>query len=140
MHDAPPRRSLSRALREAAKVLLLIAAGLVSLVLVGVPMLHIYWESGSRRDRADLDLRNIELACKLYGRQKGRLPGSEEGLGALVDAGVLEVLPVDPWEAPYIFSVAEDGHAEVSSLGADGKPGGDGSDADLVRRFKLQPP
>lgn len=52
-------------------------------------------------------------------------------------AGVLETLPLDPWGNPYTLSVASDGQAEVSSLGADGQQGGDGNEQDLVRRFQL---
>ena len=40
----------------------------------------------------------------------------------------------DGWGRPLLFSVDEEGIITVSSLGRDGKPGGDGPDADIVRR------
>jgi len=40
----------------------------------------------------------------------------------------------DGWGRPLLYSVDEDGIITVSSLGRDGKPGGDGRDADIVRR------
>jgi len=108
--------------------------------LVAGPCNHILVGGHSKQDQARLDLRNIEAAVGLYVRRKGQLPDRVEGLRALVEAGVLETLPVDPWGAPYTFTLSPDGQVEVSSLGADGQPGGDGRDEDLVRRFRLRPP
>ncbi|MCY1017784.1 type II secretion system protein GspG [Pyxidicoccus sp. MSG2] len=135
-----PRRSLSHALQEAAKALLFIALVILGLLLLSTPIAHWVMEGCSRQDRARLDLLNLEKAFELYVQRTGRLPSREEGLQALVEAGVLEKLPVDPWGNPYAFSIAEDGHAEVSTLGVDGVTGGDGSDEDLVRRFRLSVP
>jgi general secretion pathway protein G len=135
-----PRRSLSHALQETAKALLFVALVILGLLLIPTPIAHWVMEGCSRQDRARLDLRSLEKAFELYVQRTGRLPSREAGLQALVEAGVLEVLPVDPWGHPYAFSISEDGHAEVSTLGVDGVPGGDGSDADLVRRFRLYTP
>ena len=49
------------------------------------------------------------------------------------DGGYLERVPVDPWDGPYLY--ATDGRSYVlRSLGADGKEGGDGYDADIDSR------
>jgi len=44
-----------------------------------------------------------------------------------------EAVPLDPWGHPYVYQVpGEEGRPfSIFSLGADGKPGGEGNDADI---------
>lgn len=87
------------------------------------------------------DIASISQALKLYRLDNGRYPTSEQGLRALVERPdgnlpnwrkYLERLPNDPWDRPYQYlSPGVHGEFDVFSLGADGQPGGDGSDADI---------
>ncbi|MGI8559875.1 MAG: type II secretion system major pseudopilin GspG [Luteimonas sp.] len=76
----------------------------------------------------------------------GRLPTAEEGLGALITAPVdpraakawagpyLDgAVPDDPWGVPYRYAPGSSGNQPFAlySYGADGKPGGEGVDADI---------
>ncbi len=39
---------------------------------------------------------------------------------------------MDPWTHPYIFQIpGQHGEVDISSLGADNKPGGSGEDTDV---------
>lgn len=81
-------------------------------------------------------------ALDRYLADHGRVPSTAEGLAALVP-DYLPELPRDPWRnAPYTYEAAPDGQsAEVFSYGADGKPGGEGTDADLsLRALSMGPP
>ena len=78
-------------------------------------------------NRAKSDIATIVDAVEAYHLQNGRYPTNEEGL---------KNLPLknrtDPWGNPYEYNCP--GHLEpfeVVSLGADGRPGGDGADADI---------
>lgn len=84
----------------------------------------------ARRDRAVLDIKNIEGALKLYYAKKGTYPDTSNGLKALVDTQNLETLPMDPWNHEYIY-MNEGGKPTIISYGADGQPGGEGQDADI---------
>ncbi len=42
--------------------------------------------------------------------------------------------PVDPWGRPYVLRMGGD-TLEVVCLGADGREGGEGPDADMVRTW-----
>jgi len=44
----------------------------------------------------------------------------------------------DAWGRRLLYSVDEDGIITVSSLGRDGKPGGEGRDADIVLRHRTR--
>lgn len=95
---------------------------------------------------AKVQIRNFETALKLYKLDNGFYPETEQGLQALSAApttgrvpknfrkdGYLEGgIPLDPWGNPYIYlSPGTQGDFEIVSLGADGKEGGEGYDADI---------
>jgi general secretion pathway protein G len=71
----------------------------------------------------------------------GRYPTTAEGLNALVtDPGVAnwdgpylkKAVPNDPWGRPYSYQApGSHGDYDISSLGADGAPGGDGENKDI---------
>lgn len=96
---------------------------------------------------AQVQIKNIETALKLYKLDNGSYPSTEQGLGALVakptvgvipksykDGGYLESkkVPKDPWNNDYLYvSPGEHGDYDLFSYGADGAKGGDGKNADI---------
>lgn len=94
---------------------------------------------------AKTDLRTISAALKMYRLDNGDYPTTEQGLAALSrkptteplprnwsGEGYLAQVPVDPWGRPYAYQYpGSTGGFDLSSLGKDGKPGGEGLDADL---------
>ena len=85
----------------------------------------------------------FEKALQQYRLDVGRFPSTEQGLQALVtrpanvakwDGPYLEkTLPQDPWGHAYLYaSPGEHGDFDISSTGRDGRPGGDGLDADIT--------
>ena len=99
----------------------------------------------ARRVAAAQDIATVMQALKLYRLDNGRYPTQDQGLAALIDkpstdpvpnnwkgGGYLERLPNDPWGNPYQYlNPGVHGEIDVFSYGADGKPGGDGNDADI---------
>ncbi len=95
---------------------------------------------------AETQTKMIRGALHSFRLDVGRLPTEQEGLGVLVrppadDSAARfwegpyldDEVPLDPWNKPYVFS-AEPGEIEsfsIYSLGADGKPGGEGYNADV---------
>jgi len=84
----------------------------------------------------------LENAIKMFKLDTGRYPTSEEGLSALLenpgrahnwDGPYLEKrLPKDPWGRGYIYVHPGKNYIiEISSLGADGKEGGEGENKDV---------
>lgn len=95
---------------------------------------------------ANTDLRTISAALKMYRLDNGDYPTTEQGLAALAEQptmapiprhwpaeGYLSPLPVDPWGRPYVYR-STGGAFELISYGKDGRPGGEGLDADLSDR------
>lgn len=99
----------------------------------------------ARVTKARQDIRTIESALKLYRLDNYRYPTTEQGLEALVEkptaqpepdnwkpGGYLERLPTDPWGEPYHYrNPGEHGEIDIYTHGRDGRPGGEGTDADI---------
>lgn len=97
----------------------------------------------ARAVAAKQDVAQVLQALKLYRLDNFRYPSTQQGLQALVVKptqepvpqrwqSYLDKLPKDPWGNPYQYlSPGIKGEVDVFSLGADGKPGGDGVDSDV---------
>jgi general secretion pathway protein G len=97
---------------------------------------------------AAADLRTVSAALKMYRLDNGGYPTTEQGLEALAERptsaplprtfpeeGYLAEVPRDPWDRPYVYkSPGANGGFDLMSLGKDGKPGGEGIDADITAK------
>lgn len=92
---------------------------------------------------AQTDISNIKQALQLYKIDNRRYPTAEQGLKALTTKPTsppipnnwkvyVDKLPNDPWGNPYQYlNPGIKGEVDIMSYGADGKPGGEGNDADI---------
>ena len=91
--------------------------------------------------RAQID--GFGKALDQYRVDTGHYPNTEQGLAALISAPAGETkwggpylakgIPKDPWGNEYHFlSPGEHGDYDLQSYGRDGRPGGDGEDADIT--------
>ena len=99
----------------------------------------------ARVTAAKTDIAVIMQQLKLYRLDNGAYPSTDQGLIALTvkptanplppnwkTGGYLERLMNDPWGRPYQYlNPGLKGEIDVYSLGADGQPGGEGSNADI---------
>jgi general secretion pathway protein G len=95
--------------------------------------------------KAKADIATIEQALEMYRLDTMTYPSSTDGLQALVapppgmaqperyrQGGYIKRLPNDPWGNPYRYAYpGQRGAFDVFSLGADGKEGGEGENADI---------
>ena len=97
---------------------------------------------GAKSKTAKIQISEIEQSLDLFKLDVGRYPTDAEGLRALVEKPATaqgwtapylkKGLPTDPWGAAYLYrNPGRNGGPDVFSLGADGKPGGDGENADV---------
>ena len=98
----------------------------------------------ARVTKAKQDIRAYETALNLYRMDNFRYPTTEQGLEALVKqptdpniknwkaGGYIQSLRKDPWGNDYTYiSPGSHGDYDLFTLGADGQPGGEGTDADI---------
>ena len=95
------------------------------------------FEAQMRRGMAMDDLERLRLGCDLFARAEGRMPRSLDELrrseawttSALERPG----LEQDPWGRKYRLA-DDEGACVLTSLGADGREGGEGEDEDIEVR------
>jgi general secretion pathway protein G len=119
---------------------------LVVLVIIGLiataVAVNVVGASGKARvDRAKSDVQRIASeGVEAFKVMRGRFPTTEEGLDMLVKEKFLKANSKDgkledPWGRPYVYLYPGQEHADsfdVKSYGADGQPGGEGENADIV--------
>ena len=97
---------------------------------------------GAKSKTARVQIGELEQSLDLFKLDVGRYPNDAEGLRSLVERPstaqgwngpyMKKGLPADPWGAAYQYkNPGRNGGPDVFSLGSDGKPGGDGENADV---------
>jgi general secretion pathway protein G len=85
----------------------------------------------------------FEKALDQYRLDVGHYPTTQDGLAALMAKPPTETkwdgpylskaIPEDPWGHPYVYkSPGDHGDFDLLSYGRDGRPGGEGEDADIT--------
>ena len=99
----------------------------------------------ARVEKAKADISTIEQALEQYRLDNLTYPAGSDGLQALLNppaslaqpqryrrGGYVKKLPDDPWGRAYVYTVpGRKGAFDISSLGADGQPGGESENADI---------
>jgi general secretion pathway protein G len=99
----------------------------------------------ARVTKAKADIRTLGTSLDLYRMDNFQYPTTDQGLQALVkkpndpsvrnwkEGGYVQKLTKDPWgnEYQYLFPGTHGTAYDLYSLGADGKLGGEGNDADI---------
>ncbi|TGX43174.1 type II secretion system protein GspG [Sphingomonas naasensis] len=117
-------------------VIIAVIAGLVTVNVMGRP-------DEARATTTKSNITSINAALKMYRLDNGNYPTSEQGLKALVEkptaapvpgswatGGYLSAPALDAWQKPYEYQ-SDGASFTIRSLGRDGKPGGEGVDADI---------
>lgn len=161
MTHTPTRRPLLSRLKKAAARTLSPAhkdeAGftlvelMVVIVIIGLLATVVVINVLPSQDRASVekargDIATLSQALTLYRLHNLQYPSTDQGLQALVSApeglasperyqpgGYIQNLPRDPWGNAYQYIVpGEHGDFDLYSLGADGRLGGEGLNADIT--------
>jgi len=137
------RRSAAARAGVAAKAVLAIIAMIAAFV---GPRLFALLDH-SKVTTARVQVRALETALQTMELDIGRYPTQAEGLDLLVKADPKTVagwqgpylgggMPKDPWGHDYVYEAPVDANhpPRVHSLGSDGKPGGEGTAADIYNQ------
>jgi general secretion pathway protein G len=138
--DAPAWTAADAGLTLVELLVVLVILGLLATV-GGLQVVN--YLGRARVDTARLQLEDLSSAIDLFRLDVGRPPTPAEGLPALVDPppGVAtwrgpylrkRSTLTDPWGRAWLYRAANGPGFEVVSLGADGREGGEGDDADIT--------
>jgi general secretion pathway protein G len=133
-----PDRESGLTLIEMLVVLVIIAivSGLIVANVINRP-------DEARVTTAATNMKTLGGALKMYRLDNGTYPTTQQGLKALYEKPTIppvptsypaepyvDQMPEDPWGNPYVYE-STGGRFTIKSLGKDGKPGGEGTDADI---------
>jgi general secretion pathway protein G len=120
---------------------ILVVLVILSLIATAVAVNVVGRASQARVDRAKTDVQRIANdGIEAFKVMRGRYPSTEEGLKLLIDEKFLKSNSAegklkDPWDRDYVYLQPGQAHPDsfdVKSYGADGQPGGEGENGDIV--------
>jgi general secretion pathway protein G len=120
---------------------ILVVLVILGLIATAVAVNVVGRAASARVDRAKTDVQRIANdGIEAFKVMRGRYPTTEEGLKLLIDEKFLKPNAPDgklkdPWERDYVYLYPGQAHPDafdVKSYGADGQPGGEGENADIV--------
>lgn len=140
----PPRRKNERGFTLIELMVVIVILGVLAGMIVPKIMDR---PEQAKVTKAKMMLESVGTALDLYKLDMGNYPTTEQGLQALVEApesdggssswrkgGYLDKgkVPKDPWNNDFVYlSPGANGDYDLSSLGADRAPGGDGFNTDI---------
>jgi general secretion pathway protein G len=136
-----PVAAARAAARGMTLIEILVVLVILSLIATAVAVNVVGRAASARVDRAKTDVQRIASdGIEAFKVMRGRYPSTEEGLKLLIDEKFLkpnspEGKLKDPWDREYVYLQPGQAHPDafdVKSYGADGQPGGDGENADIV--------
>jgi general secretion pathway protein G len=101
----------------------------------------------ARKGTAKSQIQILSLALDAYRLDNEAFPTTEQGLEALRSVPIADpppnwkgpylrqMVPLDPWGRAYVYvapGLSNPNAYDLYTLGKDGKPGGDGEDADIT--------
>jgi general secretion pathway protein G len=134
----PARRAAERGMTLIEILVVMVILGLIA---TAVAVNVVGRAAGARVDRAKTDVQRIASdGVEAFKVMRGRYPSTEEGLKFLINEKFLksntpEGKLNDPWQNEYLYLYPGQAHPDafdVKSYGADGQPGGEGENADIV--------
>lgn len=141
MKTHPAAARARAAQRGMTLIEILVVMVILGLIATAVAVNVVGRAATARVDRAKTDVQRIASdGVEAFKVMRGRYPSTEEGLQLLIQEKFLKANSPegkikDPWDREYVYLYPGQAHPDgfdVKSYGADGQPGGEDENADIV--------
>ncbi|MFI5310244.1 MAG: type II secretion system major pseudopilin GspG [Gemmatimonadales bacterium] len=148
MRSRNARRGVVRGRRLGFTLIEILVVIVVIAILATLVAPNVFQHVGAAKSAtAKSQIEMLGAALDAYRLDNGAYPTTQQGLGALWEKPTLDPpanwrgpylrkpVPPDPWGRPYLFAFPGQQNPlgyDLLSFGADGKPGGEGEDADIL--------
>jgi general secretion pathway protein G len=144
MNQASSLRRRRRSQAGITLIEMLVVVTIIALFAALVAPRMIGKADAARHVQARAQINSFMTALGAYKLDTGTYPTTDQGLNALrvkpenanqwAGPYLPQDIPTDPWSRPFLYKYPGDhgDEPDIMSLGADGSPGGDGNNADIV--------
>jgi general secretion pathway protein G len=144
--EIPARDINRRKIRRDILLVILVVSALFIAIMIHLSHAVMKQLQVAKRKTAAAQIANFVSALNMYHKDNSYYPTSEQSLEALVQKPTAKPVPAnfprdgyicapprDPWNNDYVYTspALDGGPYSIMSYGADGKPGGEGENADI---------
>ena len=125
-------RTAARSQRGMTLIEIMVVIAILGMMATLITVFYVRQQDQARVDGTNIQMHNIEQALDAYKIRFHSYPSTEEGIQVLVAKEIMKEMPKDMWgnELQYVRHNARS--YTLKSFGADGSPGGEGFDQDLM--------
>ena len=125
-------KAVARNQRGMTLIEIMVVIAILGMMATLITVFYVRQQDQAKVDGTNIQMHNIEQALDAYKIRFHAYPSTEEGIGVLVSKEIMKELPKDMWGNEFQYVRHNARSYTLKSFGADGSPGGEGFDKDLV--------
>jgi general secretion pathway protein G len=128
----PILKTAARSRRGMTLIEIMVVIAILGMMATLITVYYVRTQDQARVDSTNIQMHNIEQALDAYKIRFNSYPSTEEGIQVLVTKEVMREMPKDMWGNELQYVRHNSRSYTLKSFGADGSPGGESFDKDLV--------
>ena len=111
---------------------IMVVIAILGMMATLITVFYVRQQDQAKVDGTNIQMHNIEQALDAYKIRFQNYPSTEEGIQVLVTKEIMREMPKDMWGNEFQYVRHNSRSYTLKSFGADGSPGGEGFDKDLL--------
>jgi len=111
---------------------IMVVIAILGMMATLITVFYVRQQDQAKVDGTNIQMHNIEQALDAYKIRFHNYPSTEEGIQVLVTKEIMREMPKDMWGNEFQYVRHNTRSYTLKSFGADGSPGGEGFDQDLL--------
>jgi general secretion pathway protein G len=128
----PIRSAAARSQHGMTLIEIMVVIAILGMMATLITVFYVRQQDQAKVDGTNIQMHNIEQALDAYKIRFQSYPSTEEGIQVLVSKEIMKDMPKDMWGNEFQYVRHNARSYTLKSFGADGSPGGEGFDKDLM--------